>query len=420
MNALETPDHELIPLEAYETEFPPTILAKSIRDAVLGHSSAAQDKRPFQFVQACAMQVKQPSWLVDRYFETDATIMLYGASAVGKSFIGLDVACCVATGSQFHGHATKKGPVFVIVGEGHQGLARRRRAWEKQNGISLDGAPLYFSTGPADLGNAKDAERVAEAVRQLEAETGMTPALIIIDTLARNFRGEENSATDVGRFVQLVDEFLRREWKATVLIIHHSGKNSEQGARGSSALLAAVDAAYLAKRAPEDDVISLIPRKMKDAEEPPPLNFKLVSVDMVDDCGNAIVGAALKLTSDLPTEKAEPSGLGQNQKKALIALREIYERMALNVAKDGRGDQVIHVLYTEWQERCKQMGIPRNRFQEVYEALLSRKLIRSQGPHVYLSDMRESLGESEIRTGKEDGPVPVATPYAGSKFSGDL
>jgi hypothetical protein len=64
--------------------------------------------------------------------------------------------------------------------------------------------------------------------------------LVVIDTLARCARIEENSSSDMGEVVAACDR-IRAETSAAVLLIHHPGKEAKKGARGSSALRAAVD-----------------------------------------------------------------------------------------------------------------------------------------------------------------------------------
>jgi hypothetical protein len=384
------------------------------------------------------MLVKPICWLVHGYFETDALAVLYGPPSKGKSFIALDIACCVATGTDFHDLKVQQGAVFYIAGEGHNGLARRLRAWEQLNGVSLEGVPLYISVGPTDLGSAVNAAGVAETVRALVNATGVTPVLIIIDTLARNFGGDENSATDIGQFVRNVDSHLRREWNATTLIIHHSGKNVERGARGSSALKGAADAEYEVSREDEDRLIRLTPRKMKDAEEPPPLAFELEVIQIEDNTGSMIRSAALRVTSYTPPNT---SGLGKNQQMALDILECMHKEIVDRLASQGREDHPVHIETKDWRKRCEAEDMPRNRIKEVIDALVERNAIRLDGMHVYLmSEASEPIGESDIRTPrkvKSSGPIgrhsdavrtetghmisqPLSTVTIPAEFSGDI
>src|SRR5690606_10975405 len=130
------------------------------------------------------------------------------------------------------------------AGEGHNGLARRFKAWERVHGVSLQGAPIYKSHRAAQLYDQKSALDVAEAVKAVADKEGQTPRLIIIDTVARNMGGDGNSTQDMNLFIEHLDALLRHPYKAAVLCVHHSGKASPGQARGSTALRGALDAEY--------------------------------------------------------------------------------------------------------------------------------------------------------------------------------
>ena len=71
---------------------------------------------------------------------------------------------------------------------------------------------------------------------------------MVFDTLAHCFGGnDENSAEDMGAFIQDCDAIKQRTG-ATVIVVHHSGKNEEAGARGSSALRGALDVELMVKK----------------------------------------------------------------------------------------------------------------------------------------------------------------------------
>ena len=363
----------------------------------------------FRFVAAGEMPVKPVAWLIHRYLEKDTLAVMFGPPGKGKSFIALDLSCCIATDTAFHGLPVTQGAVFYIAGEGHNGIARRLSAWASLNGVSLDGAPLFISEGPTDLASAVNAAQVAEAVQALADKTGKHPALIVIDTLARNFGGDENSATDVGQFVRHVDIHLRHKWKATTLIVHHSGKDGERGARGSSALKGAADAEYEVSRHDEDKVIRLTARKMKDADEPPPLAFELVSVPVVDTTGSTVGGAALRSVGySLPPTPAK-SGMGRNQQRALVLLEGMHTEIAERLARQGRSEHPVLIEHEDWRQRCEDDGIQRNRYKEARDALEKRRAIRLEGPHVFLlldsvRNVRKPLGDSDVSDALDTAP----------------
>ncbi len=103
------------------------------------------------------------------------------------------------------------------------------------------------------------------------------PELIVIDTLARSMgASDENSTKDMGAMIRAVD-FCRDAYDCTVLAVHHTGHSSaaKDRARGSSALLGAVDAEFKVEKWGDDanNKVEVKFTKMKDAMTPEPMNF---------------------------------------------------------------------------------------------------------------------------------------------------
>lgn len=348
----------------------------------------------FRFVAANSMPIKPVAWLVDQYVEEDALTVMYGPPGKGKSFVALDLSCCIASGIEFHGHAVKPGVSIYVAGEGHNGLARRLHAWAQLNNVVVPQL-MFISEAPTDLSSATNAARVAEAVQAIADTTGEAPVLIVIDTMARNFGGDENSATDVGQFIRNVDA-LRRHWKATVLIVHHSGKDSDRGARGSSALKGAADAEYEVSRNEDDKIIRLTPRKMKDAEEPEPLAFELIGVKVSDSTGKPVSGATLKLIEYSAPPAATTAKLGKQQNAALEVLEQIEREIIERLTEQGRGDKPALIPTDTWKAKCEEAGIPRQRFHDAKHTLIERNFIKIDGPHVIrVRPVRTSLVKPE-------------------------
>ena len=200
----------------------------------LNPSSKGSLKTPlptgFEFIPVHHL-LKKPEpivWLIEDMIEIDTLVTIFGASGAGKSFLALDWACSVATGEKWNERPTNCGAVFYIAGEGHAGIRRRLKAWEINRKVPLQNAPLYVSNCPAALMDISSASSVANAV-ELLAKLHGKPSLIVIDTLARNFgAGEENNNSDIGVFINNIDTQLRDRFKATVLIVHHSGHNEKE------------------------------------------------------------------------------------------------------------------------------------------------------------------------------------------------
>lgn len=232
----------------------------------------------FQFIAVADLKYRAPEYIIAELFETDTLGLMFGDPGCGKSFLAVDIALSVATGAPFHGREVKQGAVFFIAGEGHNGLARRFAAWSQARGIPLKDVPLFKSERAAQFLDAASAKAVADAVEGLAGEHG-PPALIIIDTLARNFGGgDENNTKDMSEFVVAVDDLKARFPGCSVLIVHHSGHAEKQRARGAMALKGALDCEYRVEK--DGREMKLVNTKMKDAEPPQDLYFTFKQVDL--------------------------------------------------------------------------------------------------------------------------------------------
>jgi hypothetical protein len=244
---------------------------------------------PFQFIAVADLKYRAPEYIIGELIETDTLGLMFGDPGCGKSFLAVDIALSVATGTPFHGRDTKQGAVFFIAGEGHNGLARRFAAWSKARSVSLAGVPLFKSERAAQFLDAQSAKAVADAVDGLAAKYG-SPALIIIDTLARNFgAGDENNTKDMSEFVVAVDDLKARFPGSSVLIVHHSGHAAKERARGAMALKGALDLEYRVEKDGHD--MKLVNTKMKDAEPPKDVYFSFKQVDLDGIAKSAVLEA---------------------------------------------------------------------------------------------------------------------------------
>lgn len=328
----------------------------------------------FEFSRIDSLEVKEIDWLVDGYFEADSLDLIFGEPGCGKSFISIDLGCCIATGTSWHGHEVKQGMVIYIAGEGHNGLARRFRAWERIHGVSLKGAPIYKSHRAAQLYDQKSALDVAESVKAIADAEGQTPRMIIIDTVARNMGGDENSTQDMNQFIEHLDALLRHPYRAAVLCVHHSGKASPGQARGSTALRGALDAEYQVEIDQSSKMITLTNRKMKDGEVPPEKRFSIAQIGLgvEDSNGQEIKGAALQsvdITGLVEQAKDMSVTLTKNQRTAIKALEGLFYRQR----KDG---DAVPITFDDWRETAISNGVARNRFYEAKDALVAKGKVR--------------------------------------------
>ena len=215
-------------------------------------------------------------WLVDGVITKHGFSALYGAPGVGKSFIALDIALSVAYGRAWHDRTVDGGKVLYIAGEGVGGLGKRVKAWETHYGLN-DNVPLQVVPKAVQFRDEADIQELIDTIDHF----GGGYRLIVIDTVARSMVGmEENSSSETGIFVAACDR-IRTHADCALLAIHHSGKDTSRGMRGSNALLGAVDTSLQVKAAGEDVVVHV--EKQKDAEPVPDMQFAFEKVALVAD-----------------------------------------------------------------------------------------------------------------------------------------
>lgn len=204
-----------------------------------------------------------PQWLIPGFLPAEGTAMMFGPPGSYKSFAALDIALSLAAGRACYGaEAQSPVPTVYFAGEGARGIEKLRRpAWRLAHQIE---APLPFYT----VDTVPLVARPEEFLQAIEAIEGraIRPGLVVIDTTARSIAGmNENDAKDAGLFVEAID-MLKRALKCTVLVVHHTGKDRDRGARGSNAFLGGIDTALEAEGNSVAKTLALHVRRQKDAD----------------------------------------------------------------------------------------------------------------------------------------------------------
>ena len=218
------------------------------------------------------MNMKPPKFLVDGFLQENSLAMIWGQSGSYKSFVALDLALCISTGKDFHGHNVSPGTVLYIAAEGSGGFKNRTAAWIEYYNKQIE--DFYLIPMALDINEERTIDDLLMDVNMYR----LKPKLIVIDTLARCSGGsEENSATEMSKIINNLDKF-REATGATCLIVHHSGKSGSQY-RGSSAIYAAMDTSI--EVAKDNLYCTLTSDKMKDCEPFEQMQFEMKKMDFL-------------------------------------------------------------------------------------------------------------------------------------------
>ena len=270
--------------------------------------------------------------LVEGLLDHGAMSVVYGESNAGKSFVVLDIAFKIATGTPWNGGATDRGLVVYVAAEGGKRFRRRLAALRKTHGQEADRALFALVPSTIDLRDPKgDTAELIKLVRAAEARTGVKCFMIVVDTLARAMAGgDENSSVDMGAVVMNGDA-IREATGAHVAYVHHSGKDRAKGSRGWSGLRAATDTEIEVVANASKTGGTIKTRKQRDKEFGPDVNFVLEGVKIGEGAnGKPLTSAVVKIggATDRPAfvSKVKLTGREADMMAALTKLASAKAR----------------------------------------------------------------------------------------------
>src|ERR1700733_10138264 len=198
-------------------------------------------------------------WLVEGLWCTNSVGVIGGAPKCAKTWLSLDMALSVATGTACLGKyaVPQPGPVLVYLAEDALLFVRERiEGMARYRGLELDSVEIHVITAPVlRLDRDRDRTRLWETTRRLR------PRLLVLDPLVRLHAIDENRAGDVAELLAYFRS-LQRELGLSVVLVHHTRKNAAdgvaagQGLRGSGDIHAFGDSNLYLRRTREHLVLS--------------------------------------------------------------------------------------------------------------------------------------------------------------------
>jgi RecA-family ATPase len=190
--------------------------------------------------------VPSREWHVPELIPAGTVTMLNGDGGVGKSLLALQLAFATATSGEWIGTRPRGGKCLFVTAEDDIDELHRR-AWsiveaggftfDRANAlaiVSLAGEDAVLAAAEGRSGVLKASALFDKLKRTVET---LRPCLIVLDTLADLFAGEENNRAHARQFVGIL-RGLCKPHGATVLILAHpslSGMASGSGTSGSTA-----------------------------------------------------------------------------------------------------------------------------------------------------------------------------------------
>jgi hypothetical protein len=218
-----------------------------------------------------------PRWLVEQLWGASSVGVIGGAPKCSKTWLGLDMALSVATGTACLGKyaVPQAGPVLVYLAEDALGTVRQRvEGMARHRRLALEQVEIHVITAPT-LRLDRDPYR-----RQLlQTAKRIRPRLLLLDPLVRLHGIDENNASEVAGLLAYFRS-LQRELNLSVILVHHTRKNAGGGVaagqalRGSGDLHAFGDSNLYLRRTSQRLVLS---SEHRAAPASPPVVLELVA-----------------------------------------------------------------------------------------------------------------------------------------------
>jgi hypothetical protein len=241
------------------------------------------------------LKLSPPEWLVRGLLPMNSVGVLYGASQTFKSFFAFHLAACCSVGMpSFKDKPSKKSEAFYIAAEGAHGFKLRAEAWMKRHGVRPES--LRILPASVYLDRANEAEILASEIISI-ADRDL-PRLIVVDTLSANFTGKENTDEVAGFFRKC--SVLAQKTQATVLVLHHTGKDGQKEERGHYSIRANADFSIKVERRGKEPRIVVEVQKFKDAPIGEKLHLKAAEIEVAP---GAEFSSSLVLEEETPAAR---------------------------------------------------------------------------------------------------------------------
>lgn len=215
-----------------------------------------------------------PEYLIDGVLQRRFCYSMTAQTGIGKTTVAMRLMAHVDTGRRLGNLDVEKGTVLYLAGENPTDIQMRWLGLTKEMGIDPATADVHFLSGAMPLSGV--AERItAEVTRK-----GLHLALVVVDTAAAYFEGDnENDNAQAVQHARRMRSLTELPGGPCVLVLCHPTKRAGDDdliPRGGGAFLAEVDG-NIALQKRESLVAASVQGKFR-GREFSPLHFELKTV----------------------------------------------------------------------------------------------------------------------------------------------
>jgi hypothetical protein len=216
-------------------------------------------------------------WLIKDLWGHEAVGIIGGAPKCCKSWLGLDIALSVSSGTPCLGYfeVEQHGPTLIYLAEDAAPMVRARILGICiHRRLDIESLDLHIIDTPSlRLDLKTDRAKLVNAIDRLK------PKLLLLDPLVRLHRADENSSAEISALLGFLRE-IQRQFNMAVILVHHMSKKHRaelgQSLRGSGDLHAFGDCnAYLVRKS--DKLFLSLEHRFAPATDP--ISLALVSND---------------------------------------------------------------------------------------------------------------------------------------------
>ncbi len=272
-------------------------------------SNGADFQNPHPLLDAAAFMdtFTNPDYIVDGIIQRGRVHALTSMTGHGKTGLGLYLSYSIATGRNIGNIEVSQGEVIIFAGENPDDLCGRFYA-----------ACQFYDINPAELpirvmpGNFPMTPETAETLKQQIDETGRPPALIIADSAAAYFPGDdENHNVQMGTYARNLRILTGCKGNPAVVVLCHPTKAAAKDSllpRGGGAFLNEIDVALTLWAEAQGETTTLHWQGKIRGADFQPVNFVLKPVKLAnkaDAKGRPFVSVIATLQTEAQAEKVE-------------------------------------------------------------------------------------------------------------------